>query len=276
MATWQDYNQQPNTVVGRLKLLSALHSPQLQNERDILVWLPPSYDGQRSFPVIYMHDGQNLFDEHTSFVGEWRVDETITALAQEGLEAIVVGIPNIQDRRLNEYSPFDDQRFGDGVGMAYLDFIVQTVKPIIEADFCVHTDVANTGIAGSSMGGIISLFALFYVDVFGMVGAFSPQLAYGNEAIFDYVKAAAFHPARIYMDVGTREFKNMAVTSAEEPEMSRRYLERVRHMHDLLVAKGYEKMMHYVEEEGAVHHEEAWARRLPGALRFLLAGAKYG
>lgn len=270
MTTWHNYDRQPHTVIGTLKVMTRLYSHQLQNERDVLVWLPPSYDGQQRFPVIYMHDGQNIFDAHTSFVGEWRVDETITALAEEELEAVVVGIPNNQERRLNEYSPYDDERFGQGQGAAYLDFVVQQIMPIINADFAVLTDAANTGMMGSSMGGIISLYALFYTDVFGMIGAFSPQLAYGNEAIFDFVNQAPFRPARIYLDVGTREFKNMSVSPDEEPAMSRRYLERVRRMRGLLIEKGYDDSLLYIEERDGIHHEEAWARRLPDALRFLL------
>ncbi|MGH2524747.1 MAG: alpha/beta hydrolase-fold protein, partial [Anaerolineales bacterium] len=108
---WQDYvklnGARGHSVVGALKVLPGFWSPQLENERDILVYLPPSYRrGSRRYPVIYMQDGQNLFDRATSFAGEWQVDETMEALSQEGLEAIVVGIPNLGERRVAEYSPF--------------------------------------------------------------------------------------------------------------------------------------------------------------------------
>jgi hypothetical protein len=109
MSNWQRYIDlhQPHTVVGDLRVLPQVHSPQLGNERDVLVWLPPSYaQGERRYPVIYMHDGQNLFDAHTGYSGEWGVDETLTALAPEGLEAIVVGLPNAGQARSLEYNPY--------------------------------------------------------------------------------------------------------------------------------------------------------------------------
>src|SRR5690348_4734548 len=136
MDQWLDYPQAAgtgHTVVGTLKIYLGLWSPQLQNRRDILVYLPPSYStGQRRYPVVYMHDGQNLFDDATSFVGEWKVDETMETLSKEGIEAIVVGIPNQGEQRLDEYSPFRDRLRHGGRGDAYLSFVVRTVKPLID------------------------------------------------------------------------------------------------------------------------------------------------
>jgi predicted alpha/beta superfamily hydrolase len=176
MANWQDYvweNNPGRTAAGHLRVLHDVWSPQLKNARDLLVYLPPSYKhtGKR-YPTIYMHDGQNLFDEATSFAGEWRVDETMDALEHE---AIVVGIANISDQRIHEYSPFRMGWMGGGKGDLYLQFILETVKPLIDADFPTLPDRAHTGIIGSSMGGLISLYGYFrYPQAFGFVGALSP------------------------------------------------------------------------------------------------------
>lgn len=268
MTHWQDYDRQPNTVVGTLKQYKGLWSPQLQNERTLSVWLPPAYDGTRRFPVLYMHDGDNLFDEHTSYAGEWCVDETLSALAEEGLAAIVVGIPNMGERRMNEYSPYDGA-FGEGQGALYIDFLLNTVKPLIDAEFRTVPDYS--GIAGSSMGGLISLYALLTTTAFRFVGAFSPYLEPGERGLLQTVQTATYHPAKLYLDVGTREAKNMRPDVPVNVELgySRRYLNGVRMLRDRLQALGYSDML-YVEETGAIHNEAAWARRLPTALRYLL------
>jgi len=277
MVEWSDYAtlNKKHTVVGTLKVAPEFYSTQLDNHRDLLVWLPPSYDAsaEQRYPVIYMHDGQNLFDAETSFVGEWQVDETMTTLAADGLQAIIVGLPN-NDQRVLEYNPFPDTWVGKGKGDAYLQFIVQTVKPLIDAVFRTLPGRDSTGIAGSSMGGLISLYAYFkHADVFGLCGAFSPAYWFGGSAIMDFVRDVPYAPGKLYMDIGTDE----GVVAQRFPwrkgitqqEMSRRYVESVRRIRDLLREKGYADML-YVEENGAPHNEDAWARRLPAAMRYLL------
>src|SRR5215217_1626799 len=151
-----------HTVVGTMKMLRDVQSPELENVRDLIAYLPPSYgDGERRYPVLYMHDGQNLFDQATSFGDEWRVDETMEELAGEGLEAIVIGVPNMGEERCEEYSPFVDAQAGGGCGDDYLEFLVRTVKPLVDRSFRTLPDRENTGIAGSSMGGLISLYGFF-------------------------------------------------------------------------------------------------------------------
>ncbi len=260
---WRAYIQESGygvrPVIGTLKRRPAVASPQLGNTRDILVHLPASYDqDDRRYPVIYMHDGQNLFDEATSFAGAWRVDEALASLDCEGLEAIVVGIPNAGDQRCDEYSPFVDAQGRGGCGDAYLRFIGETLKPLIDRDFRTLPDRANTGIIGSSMGGLISLYALFrHPEVFGFAGSMSPSLWFANRAIYPVVAAAPV-VGRLYLDTGTAE-------GAGE-------LHDVRRLRALLARKGYlpgEDFL-YVEDEGAGHNEAAWAYRLCGALRFLV------
>lgn len=285
MADWQDYThgREIHTVTGALKVLPDVFSPQLHNQRDILVSLPPSYAAStaRRYPVIYMHDGQNLFDEHTSYSGEWGVDETLAALAAEGLEAIAVGIPNMGDDRIHELSPFHNPPESDGRGDAYLRFIIDTVKPLIDADFCTLPGRETTGLLGSSMGGLISLYGfLRFGEVFGLAGVFSPALWFGERAIFPFVEKSPFIPGRIYMDVGTSEGLNLfgpvedddGQCSVEMLAFSSAYQTDVNHARDLLLTKGYtpNDNLRYVVAPGDMHHESAWARRLPDALRFLL------
>jgi len=261
---WQDYptgDGIDHTVVGTVRVLRGFESPQLGNRRDILAYLPRSYQrgGRRRYPVLYMHDGQNLFDAATSFSGEWRVDETMEEASRDGLEAIVIGIPNMGKERLSEYSPFVDRKHGGGRGDVYLDFLVHTLKPRVDADLRTLPGREYTGILGSSMGALISLYAFFRrPETFGFVGAMSPAFWFGGRQIFGMVEAAPRVSGRIYLDVGTREGE-VTVRDA-------------RQMRSLLYQKGYDAGhdLLYVEERGAHHTESAWAERLRRALPFLL------
>lgn len=265
MVNWRDYVKQGDDrpPAGNLKVLDQLYSPQLDNTRDLLVYLPSSYaTGSQQYPVIYMHDGQNLFDQETSFAGDWRVDETMEEAGREGIEALVVGIPNMGEARCDEYSPFRDPKLGGGKGDAYLTFIRDTVKPLIDRDFRTLAGRNFTGLLGSSMGGLISLYGFFrYPETFGFAGAMSPALWFAQRAIFDVVEHAQLTPGKIYLDVGTHE---------GEAE-----LRDVRRLRDLLRRKGYRhgRDLLYMVDEGAAHTEAAWARRLRDALDFLLPDA---
>ncbi len=271
MAEWLNYVDRvgEHTVTGDLRILPKLQSPQLKNERDILVWLPPSYDAQpdRRYPVLYMHDGQNLFDAKTSFSGEWRVDETMTALAAEGREAIIVGLPNTGRTRISEYSPF-------ARGDDYLCYITDTVKPIVDADFRTLPDAPHTGLAGSSLGGLITLYGfLSRGDVFGLGGAFSPSFWVGQGRLYGAIDRYAYGSGKLYMDIGTREVEAVAVEGASAGRSTRnaRYVGGVARLYERLLQRGYtDDTLLYVEDEGGAHNEQDWARRLPEALRFLL------
>jgi predicted alpha/beta superfamily hydrolase len=209
-----------------------------------------------------MHDGQNLFDPETSFAGEWGVDEALAKAPRKGRRAIVVGIPNMGIERIREYSPFVDERNGGGLGDVYVSFLLNTLKPIIDARYRTAPEVENTGLIGSSLGGLISLYAFFRQPAsFGFVGAMSPALWFGEAAIFPYVREAPYVRGRIYLDVGTREGEGT--------------LANARMMRDLLIEKGYglDRELSWVEEKGGTHNEAAWGRRLRQALPFLLSGS---
>jgi isoamylase len=253
-----------HTVTGEVRVLKEVWSPQLENHRDILVYLPPSYfRSEKRYPVLYMHDGQNLFDEATSHAGEWGVDETMEAESRHGLEAIVVGIPNMCDDRCDEYSPWPDPESGGGRGDAYIDFIVDTLKPIVDRDFRTRPEQEMTGIFGSSMGGLISLYGFFRNDyTFGFCGAMSPSLWFADRQLYRYLCEAPFVSGRIYMDVGTAE--------GEEA------LEDARRVRAFLEVLGYSSgdMLRYLEFPNADHSEAAWGARLRRALRFLVPRTK--
>lgn len=278
MADWLDYQDAYEggaaRVAGTVKVLRDVRSAELGNARDILVYLPPSYaSANRTYPTLYMHDGQNLFDEATSFAGEWRVDEALEELAEEGIEAIVVGVPNTGADRLHEYSPFHDARFGGGGAADYVKFIVETVKPLVDSAFRTTGEREGTATIGSSMGGLISLYAFFErPDVFGAVGAVSPSVGFARGALIDYLERARFVGGRIYLDVGTHEGRPRSRDPLELRRRPAAYVRMVRDARDLLVRKGYREGpdLLYVEEVGAVHNEAAWAERLPQLLRFLL------
>lgn len=243
------------------RVLPAVWSPQRDTHRDIDVFLPPSYKrSRRRYPVVYMQDGQNLADPDRAFGGAtWELPRTIAALAARGIEAIFVGVPNMGEHRLREYSPFFDLRHGGGDGDAYLAYLERTVKPLVDRRFRTRPERGATGIFGSSMGALISLYAFFRApDTFGFVGAMSPSLWFAGRAILAYIEKDGSPPGRIYLDAGTEEG---AAT-----------LRDARHLARILERKGYQEpgSLRYVEIEGGQHAEAHWARRLAPAVEFLL------
>lgn len=200
---------QASTATSNVRILPALAMPGLDRQRTVRVYLPPSYTQatDRRYPVLYMHDGQNLFDKATSYAGEWEVDESLNTLTQkEGLEVIVVGVDNGQDKRIHELSPWTNPRFGKAEGEAYMDFIVKTLKPLIDQQFRTQSDRAHTAIMGSSLGGLISHYAIHqHSTTFSKAGIFSPSYWFA-EGAYDIVKAKPL-PAntRLYLLAGGKE-----------------------------------------------------------------------
>lgn len=239
-----------------------VRSETLGNARDIEVCLPGSYGrGSRRYPVLYMHDGQNLFHRETSFAEPWRVQRAMRLASRRGVETIVVAIPNVGDARIDEYSPFTSETDGGGKGDAYLDWVTQVVKPMIDARYRTYPGREQCGVAGSSMGGLISLYAFFRPESpFGFVGALSPSLWFAGGAIFPAVEAAPHVPGRIYLDAGGREGPGV--------------LDSARAMLAQLESKGYDRGrdLRWVEDPRGQHRESDWGRRLAGALPFLLNG----
>jgi predicted alpha/beta superfamily hydrolase len=244
----------------RVATFGGVWSPELRNRRTVDVYLPASYSvSRRRYPVLYLQDGQNLSNPAQAFAGTWELPRTLDELRKEGLEAIVVGIHNIGTGRAAEYSPFRDSRHGGGYGYRYVQFISRTLKPRIDRRFRTDPGRESTIIGGSSLGGLISLYAFVrHNRVFGRALVMSPALWFGDRRIFPFLERSMTSVrGRLYVDVGT----------AEGVEA----LRDARRLHRLLGATGYgASRLKYVEAEGAPHAESAWGKRLPDALRFLV------
>ena len=263
LLTWREYPLPDTGGAGQISLRAGAGIPRYHGHGDLLVALPPGYGaGERTYPVVYLHDGQNLFDPATSYARDWGLVAGLNRLSASGLDAIVVGIPNRGRRRRYEYSPFRDILHGGGGGDRYLAFLVETIKPLIDASFRTRPGRSHTVIAGSSLGGLISLYALYrHADRFGAAGVLSPALWFADRAMFPFLAqqaAPAAGECRIHLDVGTEE----------GPEA----LEDVRALRRLLRDAGYRPggELSYVEDPGGRHEEAAWGRRFCAALPFLL------
>jgi predicted alpha/beta superfamily hydrolase/glycogen debranching enzyme len=235
---------------GTLDIVEHVRSPQLGNERSLRVWLPPGYAANpaKRYPVLYMHDGQNLFDPKTAYSGEWHVDEVAERLiaADRMREIIVVGIDNTPDR-VPEYTPCCDARWGGGKVDEYGAFVVDTVKPLVDARYRTLPGREHTAMMGSSLGGIASIaIAARYPQVFGAAGSLSGSFWWNGGTL---VKNPPPHlPVKFYIDAGT---------AMDGIEATRDY-------HAALLAQGYRdgKDLLYYEDAGGIHHESAWASRV--------------
>lgn len=260
---WDEYPWAATHTPAATQLLvrQGILSPQLRNYRDLLVAVPPGgLLAGRRYPVVYLQDGQNLFDPATSYVEPWGLLEVMDRLAEAGTEALVVGIPNLGRLRRYEYSPFRDLLHGGGGGDRYLAFLTETVKPLIDRDFPTDPGPASTVLGGASLGGLISLYGAFrHPDLFGATLIQSPALWFAGAAIFPWLTDRP-RPARIHLDIGTAE--------GEEA------LGDARRLRDLLLEQGavQGRDLSYVEEVDGGHHEVTWARRFETALPFLLNG----
>ena len=260
------------TRTGTIERLAGVASPQLGNRRDVQVWLPPGYArSARRYPVLYLHDGQNVFDAATAFVQqEWRADEAALASARAGRPLIVVAVDAVDTQpgggRLAELSPFPIPRLGvEGRGARYAAFLAETLKPLVDARYRTLPDRAHTGLAGASLGGLVSLHAaLERPDVWGFAGVFSPSLWVGDGAIFPWAAARPPGPAvRLWLDTGDREGDNLDQAEAG--------VEAARRLAGLLRLAGHDVRFEVVP--GGRHNENAWAARFPRALDCFLAGS---
>lgn len=225
---WKDdFPEKPksNTATTQVSILdTGMYMPQLKRNRRIWLYLPASYAKlpNKRFPVIYMHDAQNLFNEQLAPYGEWGLDECLDSLQkQTGKECIVVAIEHGGDKRIQEYNPYPHEKYGQGEGDAYVQFIAQTLKPLIDKKYRTVADAAHTAIAGSSMGGLISLYAVLqYPKTFGIAGVFSPSLWIAPNL---YQKAQTFSTkgtVAIYLYAGGKEGGNPKTAAQQVEEMA--------------------------------------------------------
>jgi predicted alpha/beta superfamily hydrolase len=258
-------------AAGDLRL-HQFHSRIFRNTRFLRVWLPPGYDdagnGVRRYPVLYLNDGQNLFEAATSFTGiEWQVDETAERLIREGAvpPMIIVGIDNTGEERLREYMPHRSMhpRMLRVRGKYYPDFLMKEVMPFVEENYRVASGPENTGFGGSSLGALIALYtAIARPGVIGRLLLESPSLWASGRRSIKESRAVRIWPERIFLAVGTAE--------AGSVEQSRTVVDDVRELAAIMRrAVLSEKRLRLVIEDGAGHNETAWAERFPEALRFL-------
>jgi predicted alpha/beta superfamily hydrolase len=249
--------------------LHELSSRIFGNTRLVRVWLPDEYDGWGAtrYPVLYLNDGQNLFDPVTAFAGvHWQVGETAARLIAEGRirPLIIVGIDNTKNRAC-EYIPYKskDPRVLNAKGKCYPDFLQSEVMPLIEERYSVLKGPENTGLGGSSLGGLITLYTqLAAPGVFGRLLIESPSLFVANRKILDDSRGSRDWPARTYLGMGTQEVGHA--------EKDARIVEDVRELEAILRAAGLDDQRLKVRiDEGATHAESAWAARFPEALEFL-------
>ncbi len=261
---------------GTLRLHRRFPSLIMGNRRNLAVWLPPGCDGRRRrHPVVYFQDGQNIFDPHTAFLGNaWNAGRTVAGLIASGeIEPpIMVGIYNAGSDRMDEYAPTPGRFTGwggeecrsRGRGRRYARFVVEEVKPFIDARYPTKPAPEHAMVVGSSMGGLVSLYiALWHARVFGHAGLLSPSVWWDDMAPVRFVEALRRKPAvRIWLDTGT-----------EEPGW-----EHARRLRDALVARGWNEPdeLHYLEIPGAAHNEAAWGARIGPLMKWLLAARPMG
>jgi predicted alpha/beta superfamily hydrolase len=256
-----------------------LQSAQLPNGREITIFLPPQYDDEsdRRYPVLYLQDGQNLFDPQRAFAGKaWEVDRTAAALiaAARIPPLILVGIDHTGIDRINEYTPTHDRKRGGGGAESYGRLIAEQVKPLVDTTYRTLPDATHTGVGGSSLGGLVSLYlALNRPDLFGKAAVMSPSVWWDRRSILrDVRRAAARFGAgrarpRLWVDMGTRESGGAG--------SARRVLEDARLLHVGLLKAGWvdDADLHYEEVEGGTHGEQAWGDRFGRTLEWLYASA---
>lgn len=262
---WKDQfasNKKMSTASPDVMVIdTAFYIPQLNRKRRIWVYLPSSYSTGSPCPVLYMHDGQNVFDAATSFAGEWGVDECLDTLI--GRKCIVVAIDNGGDKRLNEYCPYDftlnlnNPKGNKGEGKEYVDFIVKTLKPYIDKRYKTIKGRSGTFIAGSSMGGLISLYAaLAYPKVFGGAGIFSPSVWICKEEILKLTKQKGSKvKSRLFFYAGKQESDDMV------PDMLKVFYGLS------LVSKS--TMTTVIRNDGK-HNEATWRKELPGFFNWVM------
>lgn len=259
---WQDSfkaEEKKHTASAQVHIINEkFDMPQLGRQRRVWIYLPEDYGSSpKKYPVVYMHDGQNLFDEYTAGYGEWGIDEIMDKLPAKD-QCIIVGIDHGGEYRITEYDPYDS-KYGKGRGNDYVDFLVKTLKPYVDQHYRTKTDVRNTSIAGSSMGGLISMYAILrYPDVFGNAGVFSPAFWVAPD-LYKYAQQQGLSKnSRIYFICGDSESENMVADMHK--------------MISLILSKGInEKNTPEVIIKGAKHNEKQWNGDFPGFYSWLIA-----
>jgi predicted alpha/beta superfamily hydrolase len=253
-----------HTLTGDFRAHEAFHSQHLQSDHTLIVFRPPGYDADqnRRYPVLYLHDGQNIFDKATSVGEEWRVDETALGLITSGAiePLIIVGIYNTGEHRIDEYTPtFDQDKKHGGKADLYARMLIEEIKPFIDREYRTRPDAASTGVGGSSLGGLLTMhLAVRHPNIFSRIAALSPSVWWDKKVIVrEVAELPGKLPLRIWLDAGTQEGAEVIADA--------------RALRDALVAKGWVvgQDLVYIEAEGAQHNEASWGSRVDSVLKFL-------
>ncbi|MBO3700414.1 alpha/beta hydrolase [Roseivirga sp. E12] len=242
------------TVIENIGVIPGQDEP-----RTIRVYTPPGYtDSDERYPVLYMHDGQNLFEDSTSFAGEWGIDETLDSLSNtSNFDLIVVGIDNGGENRIHELTAWDHPQYGKAEGEAYMSFLVDVVKPYMDENFRTKPDRPNTGVMGSSLGGLISHYAIYkYPEVFSKAGVFSPSYWWGTGPFEQVERTGLPSDARLNFLMGEKEGAVMVVPMQQ---MVEKILDKG-HPDDQLTSK--------INPEGE-HNEKFWRSEFSEAVLWL-------
>jgi predicted alpha/beta superfamily hydrolase len=255
----------PCPLPSRLHKHTQFASRLIEEKHDFIVYVPQTFndDPNRFFPVLYLHDGQNLFDPETSFIkgNYWRVGETADALIASGeIEPLViVGIYNKGAKRIDDYTPVEDRRLGGGKADAYGQMVVDELRSFVAQEYRTLAGAANCGMGGSSLGGLVTLYlGMRYPEVFGKLAVLSPSVWWRDRVILRFVEQLPGKTGQsIWLDIGTNE--------------GRRALTDARTLKRLLLNKGWRqgKDLEYHEIDGGKHSEYAWAERVAPMLKFL-------
>lgn len=266
VAGWKDdypIHPKPFTANPNVRVLdTAFAMPQLNRKRKIWIYLPKGYATVgRAYPVLYMNDGQNLFNEQTAFNGEWGVDEALDSIQKiTGKECIVVGIDNGGDKRMSEYSPYDFTANKTAIkaeGKEYVDFIVQTLKPFIDSKYRTKKSAEFTSIAGSSLGGLISYYAILkYPDVFGSAGIFSPSFWVSSQSVTDAEQFTTKAAPRFYLYAGGKESATM--------------VSDIKKVATALSSKNDKYQITTLVDPNGEHNEKNWRREFPRFFMWLM------
>ncbi|MDZ5711043.1 alpha/beta hydrolase [Jeotgalibacillus haloalkalitolerans] len=268
---WQQLfdQQESHTVTGDVRIVKDMKVPQLNTTKNIWVYLPPGYnESEKRYPVLYMHDAQNVFDQATSTGEEWGVDESLEALSRqnESYEVIVVAVDHGEDERSNEYNVYvnDQHQFG-GKGEQYLAFLTETLKPWIDQEFRTLPGPGDTMIGGSSFGAYISLYAgLIYPHTFGKVMAFSLMVWQDNHTLKKLIKNGDHASLqKVFINIGDTEDKSR--------RGSKLLLEDAKNISEAFIDSGFpeERLRFDIVKDGR-HHESTWRKEFPDAFQWLM------
>ena len=233
-----------------------IFAPELNINKKIWVYLPKNYsNSEKKYPVMYMHDAQNLFDAKTSYVGEWEVDETLNKM---NAQLIVIGIEHGNEKRIDELTPYKNEKYGGGNGTNYLEFIIKTLKPKVDSMYRTKSNAKNTALFGSSLGGLISFYGVLkYPEVFGKAGVFSPSFWFSEE-IYSLMKNSDSTKAKIFFLCGDKESDTMVADLKKmEKILDRNRCECLKLNKTVIIKDGE-------------HNEKLWRENFEQAVKWLL------